>query len=129
MQHDDEPAAVRAQCAEALAGFLESGLRSRGRLGADPRNKRHRRIIRGLIAGLRDPLPQIRFWCAFALGKSRYRRAIGPLRHLAATDNAICPGWWAVADEARDAIAIIQGRQPPSRQHNAERRAAKIQEL
>jgi len=100
-----EDTEVRAQAAEGLAELFEM-------------NARHRLFktaAKVALAGLSDPSPTIRFWCAFALGKMRYRPAIPALRRVVKRDRALCPGWWRVADEARDAIAWIEGRPTPGR--------------
>jgi HEAT repeat protein len=76
----------------------------------------HRRLAaRAALRGLDDPSPVVRFWCAFALGAMPYPVAIPVLRKLARRDKAVSPGWWRVCDEAADAIAAMEGRDPPER--------------
>jgi HEAT repeat protein len=99
LQETAEAVPVRTQAAEALGELLWA---------ADHRNKRVRRAARALIHALRDPAPEVRFWSAFALGTMRTRAALPELRRLAAADTAMCPGWWPVQDEARDAIQNIR---------------------
>ena len=64
--------------------------------------------IPDLIAGLRDASPEVRFWCAYAVGFLRTMDALPDLEHLAATDRTKVPGWWTIAREARWAIKQIQ---------------------
>ena len=52
--------------------------------------------------------PEMRFWCAFALGFIQERRALPTLRRLAETDHRVVKGWWRVSKEARDAIGRIE---------------------
>ena len=59
------------------------------------------------IEALQAPEPEVRFWSAFALGQLRDRGALPALERLATTDRAVVPGWWAVTEEARDAITAI----------------------
>ena len=67
-----------------------------------------RRAAFGLIGLLVDGCPQVRFWSAFSLGTIRARVAQRAL--LAAShDQTLVEGWWAVGDEAADALALIDG--------------------
>ena len=68
-----------------------------------------------LIAALNGKEPTVRFWCCYASGEMRARSAVSKLRKVALNDEGVCPGWWAVKDEAADAITIIQGGHPPDR--------------
>ena len=61
-----------------------------------------------LLAGLNDSSKDVRFWCAFSLGEMAEKRAIPPLKHLAATDRRVVKGFHSVAKEAADAIENIQ---------------------
>ncbi len=97
--------AVRGQTAEAVAELLEF---------AD-----HLDPLRGIAAGLfidmlNDLSPDVRFWCAFALGKMRATPAIPFLRELT-IDVTSVPGWWTVGEEAADAMDSIEGREPADR--------------
>jgi HEAT repeat protein len=75
----------------------------------------HRRLAaRTALRALDDPSPIVRFWCAFALGAMPYPPAIPALRRLR-RDNAVCPGWWRVGDEAAAAVAHMEGRPTPER--------------
>ena len=67
-----------------------------------------RSAIPDLMAGLRDPAPEVRFWSAYALGEGRVRRALPALRRLT-KDRSRVRGWWSIAREARWAIATIEG--------------------
>ena len=68
-----------------------------------------------LIAVLNDRSPEVRFWAAFALGLMGCRMALPALRKLKRSDKALLKGWWYVAEEADDAIAMIEGRDPKAR--------------
>jgi len=63
--------------------------------------------VQDLINGLRDPNREVRFWCAYALGEGRVKRALPRLRRLTA-DRARVAGWWSVGREAKWAIATIE---------------------
>lgn len=89
---------VRAQTAESLGNII-------GR--SDRRARPYRQAQRALTLALEDTAPEVRFWAAFALGEMRSRAALPKLRELASTDAAICPRWWAIKDEAADAIECI----------------------
>jgi hypothetical protein len=102
----DELPTTRAAAAEGLGNLLQH---------ADPESMRFRLARSVLIACLRDPSPEVRFWSAFALGCMKAEEALPHLRRLAASDRSTCPGWWAVADEARDAIQLILGEEPTER--------------
>lgn len=93
-----EVPAVRAQAAESLGDRLEF---------LDRRTRRFRQALSALLAALDHSAPELRFWAAFALGKLRSRQALAKLQHLATTEMASCPGWWAVRDEASDAVECI----------------------
>ena len=95
---------VRAQAAETL-----------GYTTRDARTRSYKEAARVLVDALSDGSPSVRFWAAFALGSMRARAAVPALRHLATTDEAVCPGWWRVADEAADALVRIAGGTPPDR--------------
>ena len=60
-----------------------------------------------LLKNLNDPSREVRFWCAFALGQMRERKALPMLKALAEQDSRIVRGWWTVSKEARDAIRNI----------------------
>ena len=63
---------------------------------------------RVLLAGLKDPSKDVRFWCAFALGEMAEERAIPSLKRLIASDRRIVKGFYSVAKEATDAMGKIQ---------------------
>jgi hypothetical protein len=70
---------------------------------------RHRRGSHAvLLRNLQDPSREVRFWCAFALGQMREKKALPALSRLAETDHRVLQGWWAVSKEAKDAIAEIE---------------------
>jgi HEAT repeat protein len=95
---------VRGQAAETL-----------GYLTCDARTRRYKETARALVDALGDPSPDVRFWAAFALGGMGALAAVPALQRLAATDEAVCSGWWRVADEAGDALVRIAGGSPPER--------------
>jgi HEAT repeat protein len=94
---------VRAQAAESLTQRLRF---HRGRLRAAAE--------RALIEHLSDAAPDVRFWCAYAVGELRTKAAVPTLRQLA-RDRSVVPGWWSVGAEARDALAVIAGGTWPDR--------------
>jgi HEAT repeat protein len=97
---------VRGQAAETL-----------GCITGDARTRRYKEAVQVLVDALSDASPTVRFWAAFALGGLRARAAVPALQQLATTDEAVCPGWWRVADEAADALAVIVGGPPPPDRH------------
>jgi HEAT repeat protein len=101
-----EDANVRAQAAEALGIIFQL---------ADQRRRGFKRTAVALTKVLTDSAPEVRFWAAYALGVMRWRGALPELEQLAATDNAMCSGWWLVRDEASDAIALIRTGTCPDR--------------
>ena len=60
-----------------------------------------------LLRNVTDPSREVRFWCAFALGQMRERKALPMLRALVEGDHRLVRGWWTVSKEARDAILNI----------------------
>jgi len=86
----NEDPKVRGMVAEALADLRD-----------------HRAVV-PLITALTDESAEVRFWAVFALGELRDPRALAELERLAATDEAILPGWGAVNKEAAAAIQRIR---------------------
>jgi len=87
---------VRGQAAEALAHC-------------------HRKSTHDLLLEmLRDSSKEVRFWCAFALGQMRERKAVPILRQLM-SDRREVRGFHSVAKEAADAISEIERREPGRR--------------
>jgi len=84
---------VRGMAAEALSDIRDS------------------RAVTPLIAALTDTSVEVRFWAVFALGALGDPQALPELERLAATDETILPGWWAVSREATEAIQRIQDRE------------------
>jgi HEAT repeat protein len=95
-----ESAEVRGYAAEAL-GHLLQGV---------PVLAEIRTVI---TAGLRDPEPRVRFWCAFAAGVLGLLEARPQLSRLAAADDAPVPGWWSVGEEAEWALRVLAGEEDP----------------
>ena len=89
---------VRGYAAEALANLSSN------------------RSIPLLTKCLADPSKIVRFWCIYALGvagtldRRRAKIAVPPLREIAESDKRMIPGYWLVKDEARWALAEIEGR-------------------
>ncbi len=81
-----------------LRAFAAEGLAGRHRA------RSHTTLLRNITDGSRE----VRFWCAFALGQMRERKALPFLRALADKDHRILRGWWEVSKEARDAIRNIE---------------------
>jgi hypothetical protein len=69
-----------------------------------------RRATLQLIAHLRDPVSDVRFWSAFSLGRVWARRARKELQSLCC-DSTVVEGWWSVGKEAGDAVAQIKRHQ------------------
>lgn len=97
---------IRVEAAESVGEILAY---------QDRRRKTFRQAVRVLINVLSDPAPEVRFWSAFALGQMDAGAALNELRRVATTDEAMCPRWWLVRDEAADAIAHILGQPTPVR--------------
>jgi HEAT repeat protein len=95
----DEPTVVRAHAAEALGHLLQHGP-----VLAEVRMP--------IVAALRDPDPEVRFWCAFAAGVldlQESRPHLGRLRD----DGAKIEGWWTVGEEAEWALRCLDGEEDP----------------
>jgi HEAT repeat protein len=76
-------------------------------LGWDPCTGALRRsVVANLLAGLDDPAPEVRFWCAYALAMRQVRRALPRLRELAG-DTALPADLWTVGEEATWAIMTL----------------------
>jgi hypothetical protein len=102
----DESPVVRAQ---ALEGFGVQGLTKRHKLWP--------LVEKAILDGLADAAVEVRFWACYAAGTLRVRAALPKLRMLAHDDDAVCPQWWRVSEEAADAIEWIFGRETPTRTH------------
>jgi HEAT repeat protein len=98
---------VRAQAAESVTQLL--------RFHRGPVRRASEDV---LIAHLLDHSPDVRFWCAYAVGELRVKRATPGLRRLA-KDRSDMIGWWSVGVEARDALRVIDGGTWPDRSRNA----------
>jgi HEAT repeat protein len=95
----DESPLVRAHAAEALGHLLQ-----------------HQPVLAGIrvtvVAALRDPEPDVRFWSAFAAGVldlQESRPQLERLRH----DEASIEGWWTVGQEAEWALRCLDGEDDP----------------
>jgi len=65
------------------------------------------RTVETLIDCLSDPMVEVRYWSAFALGQLGAKQAIAALRHLASTDGSLMSDGSSIKDEATDAIKKI----------------------
>ncbi|OGX05565.1 MAG: hypothetical protein A3G87_00345 [Omnitrophica bacterium RIFCSPLOWO2_12_FULL_50_11] len=108
LKNSEDSPMVRAQVAETLGSLYRFSQRS---------SRFYTEAVSVLIESLRDKSPEVRFWSAYALGSMRERRALPKLRKLAQSDKAICPGWWAIKDEAKAAIQVIRGGEWPDRKN------------
>lgn len=88
----NEDSFVRGHAAEALAYIGD------------------RESAKVLLKQMEDTDPGVRYWCIFALGQIRDERALPALRRVVeATEDEHYDGH-SLQDEARDAIAEIEGR-------------------
>jgi HEAT repeat protein len=91
---------VRGQAAEGIGWTL----------GADRGDAALReRAVAALRAGLDDAAAEVRFWCVYAAGHLVAKELRDKLAELAEKDGAVCPGMWAIKDEAADVIAFWDG--------------------
>jgi HEAT repeat protein len=95
----DEGTVVRAHAAEALGHLLQHGP-----VLAEVRMP--------IVAGLRDPEPEVRFWCAFAAGVLDLQESRPHLERLCG-DEAKIEGWWTVGEEAGWALRCLDGEEDP----------------
>jgi hypothetical protein len=99
-----QPETLRGQALEGIAYHRPS--------------RRHplwRRSLKVIRAGLADASGHVVFWSCFAAGHLFARELLPALKRLRDTDRRIAPGWWAIADEASDAISAIHGLPSPDR--------------
>ena len=94
-----QPEGVRGQAAEGLA-CLGTYLRRN--------SQSFRQAETTLLSNLDSSSPIVRFWCCFALGQMRSKRAMSRLQSLRREDHEVCPGWWKVSEEASDALHSIR---------------------
>lgn len=90
-----EAVSVRAQAVEGVGNVLQCITAPDLRAEAIPL----------LLGWLRDPEPELRFWAIYAVGVIEAREARPILEELAARDEAMCPGWWRVGEEAQDVLS------------------------
>jgi len=95
----DECTVVRAHAAEALGHLLQH----------EPVLAEVRMPI---VSGLRDPEPDVRFWCAFAAGALDLQESRPHLERLRG-DGAKVEGWWTVGQEAEWALRCLDGEEDP----------------
>jgi HEAT repeat protein len=75
----------------------------------------YQRAVAVVLEALDDSEAEVRFWACFAVAGLKIREALNKLQVLVQTDRAIVPGWWSVGEEAEDAIAWLNGGDPPLR--------------
>ncbi len=93
LSNQNEVEAVRGQAAEVLAYLGEAS------------------AVPALLKALVEPEVEVRFWVVFGLGQLGDARVVPELERLAATDEAVLPGWWSISQEALDAIEAIKSRE------------------
>jgi HEAT repeat protein len=95
----DECVVVRAHAAEALGHLLQ-----------------HQPVLVGIrtkiVSGLRDPEPEVRFWCAFAAGVLDLQESRHQLERLR-DDETHVEGWWTIGAEADWALRCLDGEEDP----------------
>ena len=95
----DESPVVRAYAAEGLGHLLQH----------EPVMAEIRTTI---VSCLRDPEPEVRFWCAFAAGVLGLQESRPQLERLR-DDEANVEGWWTVGKEAEWALRCLDGEEDP----------------
>jgi HEAT repeat protein len=95
----DESPVVRAYAAEALGHLLQYE-----RVLAEIRTT--------IVAALRDPEPEVRFWSTFAAGALDLQESRPQLERLL-NDAAEVEGWWTVGQEAEWALRRLDGEDDP----------------
>jgi HEAT repeat protein len=95
----EENVVVRAHAAEALGHLLQHEP-----VLAEIRVK--------IVACLRDPEPEVRFWSAFAAGVLDLQESRPRLERLR-DDDSLVLGWWTVGEEAVWALRCLDGEEDP----------------
>jgi HEAT repeat protein len=95
----DESPVVRAHAAEGLGHLLQYQP-----VLADIRT--------AIVSCLRDPEPEVRFWCAFAAGVLDLQESRPQLERMRG-DEASIEGWWTVGQEAEWALRCLDGEEDP----------------
>jgi HEAT repeat protein len=104
-EREGESPLVRGQAIEGIGNTLQGS----------PTGKRRARVIPKLLAWLRDPAVEVRFWSIYAAGVLEVTEARPILEELARTDDAMFENWWRVRDEAADALASWDHGEWPDR--------------
>ncbi len=106
-----EVATLRAEAAEGLGAILEPP--SRGSSAeSDPWGAE---VSHGLGEGLVDSSADIRFWATYAIGMlqlAEHRKTLESLTR----DEAVAEGFWSVGLEATDVLAVLDGKDWPTRE-------------
>jgi HEAT repeat protein len=95
----EESPVVRANAAEALGHLLQY-------------QPVLAEIRTAIVSCLRDPEPEVRFWCAFAAGVLDLQESRPQLERMKA-DGASIEGWWTVGQEAEWALRCLDGEENP----------------
>lgn len=95
----DESPIVRAYAAEALGHLLQY----------EPVLAEIRTTI---VAALRDPDPEVRFWSTFAAGVLDLQESRPQLERMR-VDTAQIEGWWTIGEEAEWALRRLDGEEDP----------------
>lgn len=98
LQDERESPVVRGQAAEGIGVAVSGRLLSAEQIS---------RITDALAAGLRDPSPEVRFWCLYAVGQARLVSLRGEVERLRDSDENMCPYMWRVCDEASDVLTFF----------------------
>lgn len=99
-----QPEKLRGQAFEGIACHQPSR-----------RHRLWRPTLKVIRAGLADKSPHVAFWACFAAGELSAHELLPILTRLRETDKRVAQGWWAIADEASDAISQIHGLPTPDR--------------
>lgn len=95
----EESPVVRAHAAEALGHLLQH----------EPVLANIRTTI---VSCLRDPNPEVRFWCAFAAGVLELQESRLQLARMRDDEESV-EGWWTVGQEAEWALRCLDGEEDP----------------
>lgn len=102
---DANPSAVRGAALESLGHIVAC---------RDRRRTPYRQAAAAVIEALGSHSAEVRFWACFAAGTMNCQAAAPVLLHIAESDPEVLDGWWAVAAEASDALAVLQGGSWPA---------------
>ncbi len=107
LSHREEPPILRAEAAEGLGATLRApkdGV-------TDPWLGSVSTVLGNCLS---DPSVDIRFWATYSIGMLRLSEH-RPKLELLAQDAAVADGFWSVAVESADVLAVLDGREWPLR--------------